>query len=170
MVTSVSCARWPATTDATGATSSGLPGQVQPGPHLPLAATCSFDPLHPVEGASSASRSSAEASAVAQAVGGHRHGRPGRGRPRGPLDPAAPGADRGWPPAGPTVDDPHGRPDAPVSTLPPLAEAWTLRANVSAADACYVVLAWILRCPLVTADRKLSGLPGWACRWSWSSG
>jgi predicted nucleic acid-binding protein len=53
--------------------------------------------------------------------------------------------------------------DAPVrrfSTLPLLAEAWTLRANVSAADACYVVLARILRCPLVTADRKLSRPPG----------
>ena len=52
--------------------------------------------------------------------------------------------------------------DAPVrrfSTLPLLAEAWTLRANVSAADACYVVLARILRCPLVTADRKLSQAP-----------
>jgi predicted nucleic acid-binding protein len=53
--------------------------------------------------------------------------------------------------------------DAPVrrfSTLPLLAEAWTLRANVSAADACYVVLARILRCPLVTADRRLSRAPG----------
>jgi predicted nucleic acid-binding protein len=53
--------------------------------------------------------------------------------------------------------------DAPVrrfSTRPLLAEAWTLRANVSAADACYVVLARILRCPLVTADRKLSRAPG----------
>jgi predicted nucleic acid-binding protein len=53
--------------------------------------------------------------------------------------------------------------DAPVrrfSTLPLLAQAWTLRANVSAADACYVVLARILRCPLVTADRKLSRAPG----------
>jgi predicted nucleic acid-binding protein len=53
--------------------------------------------------------------------------------------------------------------DAPVrrlSTLPLLAEAWSLRANVSAADACYVVLARILRCPLVTADRKLSRVPG----------
>jgi predicted nucleic acid-binding protein len=52
--------------------------------------------------------------------------------------------------------------DAPVrrfSTLPLLAEAWTLRANVTAADACYVVLARILRCPLVTADRKLSRAP-----------
>ena len=53
--------------------------------------------------------------------------------------------------------------DAPVrrfSTLPLQAEAWTLRANVSAADACYVVLARILRCPLVTANRKLSRAPG----------
>jgi predicted nucleic acid-binding protein len=53
--------------------------------------------------------------------------------------------------------------DAPVrrfSTLPLLAEAWMLPANVSAADACYVVLARILRCPLVTADRKLSRAPG----------
>jgi predicted nucleic acid-binding protein len=53
--------------------------------------------------------------------------------------------------------------DAPVrrfSTLPLLAESWTLRANVSVADACDVVLARILRCPLVTADRKLSRAPG----------
>jgi predicted nucleic acid-binding protein len=53
--------------------------------------------------------------------------------------------------------------DAPVrrfSTLPLLAEAWTLRASVSAADACYVVLARILRCPLVTADRRFSRAPG----------
>ena len=52
--------------------------------------------------------------------------------------------------------------DAPVrrfSTLPLLAEAWTLRANVTAADALYVVLARVLRCPLVTADRKLSRAP-----------
>jgi predicted nucleic acid-binding protein len=53
--------------------------------------------------------------------------------------------------------------DAPVrrfSTVPLLAEAWTLRANVTAADALYVVLARILRCSLVTADRKLSRSPG----------
>ena len=53
--------------------------------------------------------------------------------------------------------------DAPVrrfSTLPLLAEAWSLRANVTAADACYVVLARILHCPLVTADRKLARAPG----------
>jgi predicted nucleic acid-binding protein len=53
--------------------------------------------------------------------------------------------------------------DAPVrrfSTTPLLAEAWTLRANVADADALHVVLARILRCPLVTADRKLSRAPG----------
>jgi predicted nucleic acid-binding protein len=52
--------------------------------------------------------------------------------------------------------------DAPVrrfSTLPLLAEAWTLRANVTAAGVLYVVLARVLRCPLVTADRKLSRAP-----------
>jgi len=52
--------------------------------------------------------------------------------------------------------------DAPVrrfSTRPLLAEAWTLRANVTTTDACYVALARILRCPLVTADRKLSRAP-----------
>jgi len=64
--------------------------------------------------------------------------------------------------------------DAPVrrfSTLPLLAEAWTLRANVSAADACYVVLARILRCPLVTSSdahwspltANFPGLPGSGC-------
>jgi predicted nucleic acid-binding protein len=65
----------------------------------------------------------------------------------------------------PAVAQAVGAPNkvAPVrrfSTVPLLAEAWTLRANVSAADACYVVLARILRCPLVTADRKLSLAPG----------
>jgi predicted nucleic acid-binding protein len=52
--------------------------------------------------------------------------------------------------------------DAPVrrfSTLPLLAEAWTLPANVTAADALHLVLARTLRCPLVTADRKLSRAP-----------
>src|SRR4029450_384644 len=57
------------------------------------------------------------------------------------------------------VDDLMDSPVRRFSTLPLLAEAWTLRANVTAADALYVVLARILRCPLVTADRKLSGAP-----------
>ena len=45
-------------------------------------------------------------------------------------------------------------------TLPLLPEAWTLRANVSATDACYVALARDLRCPLVTRDLRLSRAPG----------
>jgi predicted nucleic acid-binding protein len=58
------------------------------------------------------------------------------------------------------VDDLMDSPVRRFSTLPLLAEAWTLRANITAADALYVVLARILRCPLVTADRKLSQAPG----------
>ena len=45
-------------------------------------------------------------------------------------------------------------------TLPLLPGAWTLRANVSAYDACYVALARDLRCPLVTRDLRLSRAPG----------
>src|SRR4030095_3704038 len=58
------------------------------------------------------------------------------------------------------VDDLMGAPVRRFSTLPLLGEAGTLRANVTAADALYVVLARILRCPLITADRKLSRAPG----------
>jgi len=57
------------------------------------------------------------------------------------------------------VDDLNDAPVRRFSTRPLLAEAWTLRANVTATDACYVALARILRCPLVTADRKLSRTP-----------
>jgi predicted nucleic acid-binding protein len=52
--------------------------------------------------------------------------------------------------------------DAPVRrfpTLPLLPAAWALRASVTAYDACYIALARDLACPLVTADRKLSGVP-----------
>ena len=45
-------------------------------------------------------------------------------------------------------------------TLPLLPEAWTLRANVTPYDACYVALARNLRCPLVTGDRRLARAPG----------
>ena len=58
------------------------------------------------------------------------------------------------------VDDLMDSPVRRFSTVPLLAEAWTLRANVTAADALYVVLARILRCPLVTADQKLFRAPG----------
>jgi predicted nucleic acid-binding protein len=40
---------------------------------------------------------------------------------------------------------------------------WTLRANLSAYDASYVALAELLGCPLVTADKRLSGAPGIRC-------
>lgn len=40
---------------------------------------------------------------------------------------------------------------------------WDLRSNVTAYDACYVALAEILNCPLVTLDRKLSRTPGLRC-------
>jgi predicted nucleic acid-binding protein len=53
--------------------------------------------------------------------------------------------------------------DAPLRRFPTLellATAWTLRANITSYDACYVALARELECPLVTADRKLSRAPG----------
>jgi predicted nucleic acid-binding protein len=62
--------------------------------------------------------------------------------------------------AGQAVDDLIDAPLRRFSTLPLLPEAWALRANVTAADACYVVLARVLGCPLVTGDRRLSRAPG----------
>jgi predicted nucleic acid-binding protein len=47
-----------------------------------------------------------------------------------------------------------------VPTRALLRDAWTLRANVSAYDACYVALARALGCPLLTGDRRLAGAPG----------
>lgn len=52
---------------------------------------------------------------------------------------------------------------APIRLLPtlPLAEGiWRLRDNVSAYDACYIALAGILGCALVTADARLARAPG----------
>jgi predicted nucleic acid-binding protein len=52
--------------------------------------------------------------------------------------------------------------DAPLRrlpTLPLMPAAWTLRANVTSYDACYVALARDLECPLVTGDLKLSRAP-----------
>lgn len=42
--------------------------------------------------------------------------------------------------------------------------AWALRANVTAYDACYVALAEMLDCELVTLDRALSRAAGPHCR------
>jgi predicted nucleic acid-binding protein len=47
-----------------------------------------------------------------------------------------------------------------LPTLPLLPGAWTLRANITSYDACYVALARELRCPLITGDLELSRSPG----------
>lgn len=44
-----------------------------------------------------------------------------------------------------------------------LARMWALRDNLSAYDASYVAMAEALRCPLVTADARLSRAPGPRC-------
>lgn len=46
----------------------------------------------------------------------------------------------------------------PTSGL--IKDAWSLRANVSAYDACYVALARALDCPLLTTDAPLQRAPG----------
>jgi predicted nucleic acid-binding protein len=46
-----------------------------------------------------------------------------------------------------------------VPTAPLLTQAWSLRHNLSAYDACYVALARTLRCSLLTADGPLARAP-----------
>jgi hypothetical protein len=48
-------------------------------------------------------------------------------------------------------------------TLTLMRRAFDLRANVSAYDATYVALAEVLRCELLTGDRRLAGSPGVRC-------
>jgi predicted nucleic acid-binding protein len=62
--------------------------------------------------------------------------------------------------AGQAVDDLRVAQVRRFPTLPLLPAAWTLRANVTSYDACYVALAEALGCTLVTADLKLSRVPG----------
>jgi predicted nucleic acid-binding protein len=52
-----------------------------------------------------------------------------------------------------------GLPVLLTGTTPLLEEAWTLRANDTVADACYVVLARHLHATLVTADGRLGRAP-----------
>ncbi|CAN5150459.1 hypothetical protein BH24ACT12_BH24ACT12_09170 [soil metagenome] len=49
----------------------------------------------------------------------------------------------------------------PVFTL--LERVWDLRENLSAYDASYVAVAELLNCPLMTADARLSRVPGVRC-------
>ena len=48
-------------------------------------------------------------------------------------------------------------------TAPLLPRAWELRANVTPYDACYIALAELLGCPLLTGDTRLARAPGPAC-------
>ncbi len=50
-------------------------------------------------------------------------------------------------------------PTRQVAVKPLLVEAWTLRHNLTIADALYVVLARHLEASLVTADRRLASAP-----------
>jgi predicted nucleic acid-binding protein len=43
---------------------------------------------------------------------------------------------------------------------PFLSRIWSLRANATAYDACYLALAEALDAPLLTCDRRLAGVPG----------
>jgi predicted nucleic acid-binding protein len=45
-----------------------------------------------------------------------------------------------------------------------LSRVWSLRANVTAYDACYLALAEALDAPLLTRDRRLASVPGHGAR------
>jgi predicted nucleic acid-binding protein len=49
---------------------------------------------------------------------------------------------------------------ARVPTRMLLREMWSMRANLSSYDACYVALARALNCSLLTVDRPLTRAPG----------
>jgi predicted nucleic acid-binding protein len=51
-------------------------------------------------------------------------------------------------------------PTRQVAVKPLVAEAWTLRHNLTIADALYVIIARHLEAALVTADRRLADAPG----------
>ena len=61
------------------------------------------------------------------------------------------------------LDDLIDLPLIVYATAPLLRRAWVLRDNVSTYDACYVALAEMLDCTLLTADARLSRSPGFTC-------
>jgi predicted nucleic acid-binding protein len=62
--------------------------------------------------------------------------------------------------AGEMVDDFLSMSLTRMPTFALMADAWSLRSNVSAYDACYVALARELKVELITADRRLARAPG----------
>jgi predicted nucleic acid-binding protein len=51
---------------------------------------------------------------------------------------------------------------APITRVPTVGlmrEAWSVRSNLSAYDACYVALARVFDCPLLTIDKPLTLAP-----------
>jgi predicted nucleic acid-binding protein len=61
------------------------------------------------------------------------------------------------------IDDLADLPIVRHPGLPFMVRAYRSRANVTPYDACYVGLAEVLRCPLVTADVRLASAPGPRC-------
>jgi predicted nucleic acid-binding protein len=56
--------------------------------------------------------------------------------------------------------------DLPLIVYPTrelLGRAWALRDNLTTYDACYVALAEMLACPLLTSDTRLARSPGANC-------
>ena len=62
------------------------------------------------------------------------------------------------------IADLEALPPARASHRALVRRCWELRGNATVYDAAYVALAEALRAPLVTADRRLAGLPGARCR------
>ena len=61
------------------------------------------------------------------------------------------------------LDDLIDLPLIVYATASLLRHAWVLLDNVSPYDACYVALAEMLDCTLLTADARLSGSPAVTC-------
>jgi predicted nucleic acid-binding protein len=61
--------------------------------------------------------------------------------------------------AGQAVADLIDAPVRRVLTARLIEAAWTVRANLSPYDACYVALARALDCALITADARLAAAP-----------
>ena len=61
------------------------------------------------------------------------------------------------------VDDLVALPITRFPVRPLMVRAFELRANVTACDACYVALAEVLDCPLITSDSRLANTPKTTC-------